>query len=140
MKLDSLDVVMMRTLGISEDDDAEEIEATDIPQDLIAPTEGLTQPIIQAELLEAQQTDADCQELSRRLNSEPTFFEGSDGLLRRKHPSIPNLNQIVMPQALRRRLCHLAHYAVITGHPGQTRMKHTIQQTYYWPQMADDVM
>ena len=34
----------------------------------------------------------------------------------------------------------MAHYAVIAGHPGQTRMKHTIQQTYYWPQMAADVI
>ena len=34
----------------------------------------------------------------------------------------------------------MAHYAVIAGHSGQTRMKHTIQQTYYWPQMATDVM
>ena len=140
MELDALDVVMMRTLGISEDADAEEIEATGIPKDLMPPKEGLMQPITQAELLESQQTDADCQELSRRLTSEPSFFEGSDGLLRRKHPSIPNVKQIVLPQALRKRLCHMAHYAIIAGHPGQTRMKHTIQQTYYWPQMAADVM
>ena len=34
----------------------------------------------------------------------------------------------------------MAHHAVLGGHPGQTRMTDTLRRTYYWPQMAADVL
>ena len=51
------------------------------------------------ELLEAQSTDDFCQTvLSRQSqNLETHFFEGNDGLLRRRHPTDPEIVQIVLP-------------------------------------------
>ena len=76
------------------------------------------------EILEAQKTDSFCQTVlarrSKRIDS--AFFEGPDGLLRRRHPREPDIEQFVLPDTLRPRVLQLAHHAKLAGHPGQTRM------------------
>ena len=93
------------------------------------------------EILEAQKTDSFCQTVlarqSKRIDS--AFFKGPDGLLRRHHPREAGIEQIVLPETLRPRVLQLAHYAKLSGHPGQTRMYYHVRRTYYWPYMAADI-
>ena len=93
------------------------------------------------ETLEAQKTDSFCQTVlarqSKRIDS--AFFEGPDGLLRRRHPREPDIEQVVLPDTLRPRILQLAHHAKLAGHPGQTRMYYNVRRTYYWPHMAADI-
>lgn len=49
------------------------------------------------------------------------FFEGQDGVLRRLHQSILELEQIVVT-TLRPGLFHLTQHTKITGHPRRTNM------------------
>ena len=74
---------------------------------------------------------------SRKTDS--AFYEDEYGLLRRRHPTINEVDQIVLPETLRPRVLDLAHYSKLAGHPGQTRMYHHVRSTYYWPQMATDI-
>ena len=61
-------------------------------------------------------------------------------MLRTIHSSEPQLRQIILPESLRARVCHLAHHSVLAGHPGQTRMHETLRWTYYLPSIASDIM
>ena len=93
------------------------------------------------EILEAQKTDAFCQTVLARQSKryDSAFFEGPDGLLRRRHPREPDIEQVVLPDSLRPRVLQLAHHAKLAGHPGQTRMYYNVRRTYYWPHMAADI-
>ena len=93
------------------------------------------------ELLEAQPIDDFCQTvLSRQSqNLYKHFFEGNDGLLRRQHPTDPEVFQIVLPDTLRPRMLDLAHHKTVAGDPEQTRMPRHTRKTYYWPQMAANI-
>ena len=86
------------------------------------------------ELLKAQSTDDFSQTvLSRQSqNLDTHFFEGNDGLLRRKHPTEPEIFQIVLPDTLRRRVLDLAHHKILAAHPGRTRMHRHIREPFYW--------
>ena len=74
---------------------------------------------------------------SKRIDSD--FFEGPDGLLRRRHPREPDIEQVVLPETLRPRVLQLAHHAKLAGHPGQTSMYYNVRRTNYWPHMAADI-
>ena len=93
------------------------------------------------ELLEAQSTDDFCQTVlsQQSRNLDTHFFEGDDGLLRRQHPTDPEIVQIVLLDTLQPRMNDLAHHKILAGHPVQTRMHRHIRETYYWPQMAADI-
>ena len=93
------------------------------------------------EILDAQRHDDFCQTvLSRQSrNTDSAFYEDEYGLLRRLHPTINDIDQIVLPKTLRPRVLDLAHYSKLAGHPGQTQMYHHVRSTYYWPQMAADI-
>ena len=93
------------------------------------------------ELLEAQSKDDFCQTILTRQyrNLDTNFFESNDGLLRRQHPTDPEIIQIVLPETLRPRLLDLAHHTKLAGHPGRTRMCRNIRETYYWRQIVADV-
>ena len=123
--------------------DISRINPTDEPTNLtdIAPAD-LPAPLTTAEILDAQRNDDFCQTVLSRQDprKDAAFFEDpEDGLLKRRHPADKTLIQIVVPSALRPRLCTLAHHAVLAGHPGQNRMFYTLRETYYWPHMAADV-
>ena len=93
------------------------------------------------EILEAQETDSFCQTvLARQLNRiDSAFFEGRDGLLRRRHPREPDIEQVFLADRLRPRFLQLAHHAKLARHPGQTRMYYNFRRTYYWPHMTADI-
>jgi Integrase zinc binding domain len=46
----------------------------------------------------------------------------------------------VVPASLRDRICTLAHYAKVSGHPGATKMIATIRRQWFWPSMAQDCL
>jgi len=98
-------------------------------------------PLTRDELLDAQRHDDFCQTVLARQSPkiDSAFFEGHDGLLRRRVPNEGDAVQIVAPQTLRPRILHMLHNNVLSGHPGQTRMYYAVRRTYYWPQMAADI-
>lgn len=69
-------------------------------------------------------------------NARTLLFQGEDFVLRLLHPSIPGLEQIVVPETLRPRLLHFAHHSKRAGLPERTRMFSYLRRSYYWPLMA----
>ena len=133
--------------------DIDKLDQLDLVEDVAdntAAMDKLPSPITITEILEAQRTDDFCQTIRTKISSENSFIEGEDDVFRRIHPLEPQLRQIVLPESLRARVYHLAHHAVLAGHPGQTRtrlsrmacirMHETLRRTYYWPSMASDIM
>ena len=117
-------------LALAYTDDGLDVRIADVPVKLT-----------RNETLDAQRHDDFCQTVltrqSRKTDSE--FYEDEYGLLRRRHPTTDDIDQIVIPENLRPRVLDLAHYLKLAGHPGQTRMCHHVGSTYYWPQMAADI-
>ena len=97
-------------------------------------------PISLGEMLTEQALDPWCHELIKDLGPDKPFFRGRDGVIRRRHPRERGVTQIATPKPLRARLCPLAHHHQLAGHPGHTRMLATLRLTYYWPEMAADIM
>ena len=108
--------------------DAKEFSVDDLPS-----------PLTFEEILQEQKNDSYCQTILARVSTKKKnpFFEGDDGLLRRKCPYDGQV-QIVLPESLRPRVLNLSHHALLAGHPGQTRLYNTVRRTYYWPHMAAD--
>jgi hypothetical protein len=46
----------------------------------------------------------------------------------------------VAPASLRERLCLLAHYTKVSGHPDSTKMLADLSRIWYWPSMAKDCL
>ena len=93
------------------------------------------------QILNAQRHADFCQTVLTRQSrkTESAFYEDEYGLLRRRHPAINEIDQIVLPERLRPRVLDLAHYSKLVGHPGQARMYRHVRSAYYWPQMAADI-
>jgi hypothetical protein len=53
---------------------------------------------------------------------------------------LDGVRQIVVPAAFVSRLIHLEHCPRTVTYPGVTRMLRTICWTYFWPNMAEDVL
>lgn len=70
--------------------------------------------------------------------TEITFFETDDGVLPRK--SMGGAEQIVLPDSLKERVLILTHFAKVAGLPGEIRMFEAVMRTWYWPQIAADVV
>ena len=88
--------------------------------------------------MEAQQTDAFCVELSKRVahKTEKAFLQNeSHGLYRRA----PYGDQLVIPESLRERILTLEHHATVSAHPGMNRMYYAMRRRYYWPSMVTDI-
>ena len=117
-------------LAMAYRDDGRKVHIADVPV-----------KITRDEVLGAQRYDDFGQTILARQDRhrDSSFFEGDYGILRRRHPTIHGLEQIVLPETLRPRILDLAHYSKFAGHPGQTRMYRHLRTTYYWPQMAADV-
>lgn len=80
-------------------------------------------PVTLSEIIAAQKTDDFCQTVIATMgHAKSFFFEGEDGVLRLLHPSIPELEQIVVPETLPPCLLHLSHHTNVAGNPGRTRM------------------
>ena len=88
-----------------------------------------------------QARDAYCtsirDDLDQTTEGSP-FFLDDRGILCRHLPKDLNV-QIVVPVALRQKILRISHYTKVAGHPGGTRMYHTLRQHYYWPSLPIDV-
>ena len=73
-------------------------------------------PLTRDELLDAQRHDDFCQTVLARQSPkiDSAFFEGHDGLLRRRVPNEGDAVQIVAPQTLRPRILHMLHNNVLS--------------------------
>ncbi len=67
------------------------------------------------------------------------FSLSSDGVLCRFWPSKRHpVEQYVIPETLVPAVLHLAHDAVVAGHPGRERTLAALRTRYYWPTMKID--
>jgi transposase InsO family protein len=93
-------------------------------------------------MYKAQQEDDSCQTLMKdTLNDHSKFYiEQADGkpLLYRQAID-PEHKRVYVPDSIRQRIMHLAHYPKISGHPGAKKMFNTLGQDFYWPTMVADV-
>ena len=112
--LDIFDLAMAYT------DDGSDVRIADVPVKLT-----------QNDILDAQRHDDFFQTvLSRQSRKTDSAFYGDEyGLLHRRHPTINDIDQIVLPETFRPRVLDLAHYSKLAGHPGQTRMYHHVRST-----------
>jgi transposase InsO family protein len=94
------------------------------------------------EFLDAQATDTWCE----------TLFAQLDQGLRRKRPPGLGIDEYglfvcapvdedlplrwVVPSPLRDRVCTLAHYTKVEGHPGATKLTAALSRQWFWPSMA----
>jgi len=95
-------------------------------------------PVEYDDIVEAQQTDAFCVELARRVahkTAKALFQNESHGLYRRA----PYGDQLVIPESLRERILTLEHHATVSAHPGMNRMYYAMRRRYYWPSMVTDI-
>lgn len=95
-------------------------------------------PVEYDDIVEAQQTDAFCVELAKRVarKTAKAFFQNeSHGLYRRE----PYGDQLVIPEILRERILTLEHHETVSAHPGMNRMYYAMRHRYYWPSMVTDI-
>jgi transposase InsO family protein len=96
-------------------------------------------PIGIEEIMREQATDDLCRRLRTKTSARSLFDIDKRGSFVRVAP-LDGVRQIVVPAALVPRLLHLEHYPRTVSHPGVTRMLRTIRRTYFWPNMAENVL
>jgi len=96
------------------------------------------EPVEFDDVVEAQQTDDFCVEMSTRVESGTAraFFRNEHHAQYRRTPYD---NQLVIPKSLFKRVLTLEHHATVAAHPGMNRMYYTMRKAYYWPSMLTDV-
>jgi len=96
------------------------------------------EPVEFDDVVEAQQTDDYCVEMSTRVErgTAKAFFRSKHHALYRR---TPYGNQLVIPKSLRERVLTLEHHATVAAHPGMNRMYFTMRKAYYWPSMVTDI-
>jgi len=96
------------------------------------------EPVKFDDVVEAQQTDEYCVEMSTRVErgTSKAFFRNEHHALYRRTPLG---NQLVIPKSLRERVLTLEHHATVAAHPGMNRMYYTMRKAYYWPSMVTDI-
>jgi len=96
------------------------------------------EPVEFDDVVEAQQTDAFCVEMSTRVErgTAKAFFRDEHHALYRR---APYGNQLVIPKSLRERVLTLKQHATVAAHPGMNRMYYTMRKAYYWPSMVTDI-
>jgi len=90
------------------------------------------------DVVEAQQTDDFCVEMSTRVErgAAKAFFRDEHHALYR---CSPYRNQLVIPKSLRERGLTLVHHATVAAHPDMNRMYYTMRKAYCWPSMVTDI-
>lgn len=80
--------------------------------------------------LEEQNYFQFCLPILATITSDPhsDFYEGFDGLLRRQHPLIHGLQQIIILHSFGGKLS-MAYHRKLAGYTGITQMHKTLQQT-----------
>jgi len=94
-----------------------------------------SEPVEFEDVVEAQQTDDYCVEMSTRVErgTAKAFFRNEHHALYRRKPYD---NQLIIPKSLRERVLTLEHHATVAAHPGMNRMYYTMRKAYYWPSMV----
>jgi len=100
------------------------------------------------DIILGQAEDAFCQDRLKELDAlsppDPTwnrhafFFLEKNGLLCRRS-MYGRETQVVVAEALKKRLLIHQHQSVLDGHPGSRRMYNTLRRHVYWPTMVVDV-
>jgi len=100
------------------------------------------------DIILGQAEDAFCQARLKELDAlsppdttwsrQAFFFREKNGLLCRRS-MYGRETQVVIPEALKKRLLIHQHQSVLAGHPGSRRMYNTLRRYVYWPTMAVDV-
>jgi len=92
-------------------------------------------------VLSAQAADGYCQEVVKALNAgrHILFFEGPDGILRRR-AAPDGAHQVVVLASLQEQVLHLEHDETLAGLPGESRMYAAVRRYYDWGGMAADVV
>ena len=119
----------------------EDAEGNGSDAQVASPQDDLRAPLTIEEIAEEQRVEDFCQTvLARQTGSKDyAFFEDYQGVLKRRHPSDPDIVQVVVPRTLRAHLLRLCHNPAIAGHLWQSRMYHALRREYYWPHLAADV-
>lgn len=123
------------------DADEEEFASEQFPYEVHGVSEEPDLSPIRIEtFVEEQARDEFCKDILLRLEKEDVkaYSVNQKGLLVRVSP-VDRSEQIVVPLVLLQKVLHLSHYPRMMGHPGGTRMYHTLRRAYYWPSMAVDV-
>jgi len=96
------------------------------------------EPVELDNVVEAQQTDDYCVEMSTRVEcgTAKAFFRNEHHALYRR---TPYGNQLCIPKSLRERVLTLEHHATVAAHLGMNRMYYTMRKAYYWPSMVTDI-
>jgi len=96
------------------------------------------EPVEFDDVVEAQQTDDYCVEMSPRVErgTAKAFFRNEHHALYRR---TPYGNQLVISKALRKRVLTLEHHATVPAHSDMNRMYFTMRKAYYWPSMVTDI-
>jgi len=92
-------------------------------------------PVEYDDIVEAQQTDAFCVELAKRVSrktAKALFHNESHGLYRHAPYGV----DLVILESLRERILELEHHAAVSAHPGMNRMYYAMRRRYYWPSMV----
>ena len=58
---------------------------------------------------------------------------------RRANKGYPDRNVIVLPQAFKSEIISAAHGQLLSGHQGINKTQERIEQSYYWPNMNQDI-
>ena len=126
------------TIGL---DHAEESEVDTSGSQIAPPQDDLPAPLTIEEIAEEQRVDDFCQTVLARQSEfwDSASFEDRQRVRKRRHPSDPDIVQVVVPGTLRARLLRLCHNPAIAGHPGQNCMCSAFRREYYWPQLTADV-
>jgi len=98
----------------------------------------LPAPVEYAGIVKAQQTDAFCVELAKRVarKTAKAFIQNErHGLCRRA----PYGDQLVVSESLRERVPTLEHHATVSAHSGMNRIYYAMRRRYYCPSMVTDI-
>ena len=96
------------------------------------------EPVEFDDVVEAQQTDDYCVEMSTRVQrGTAKGFSGNEH--HALYHRTPYGNQLVILKPLRERVLTLEHHATVAAHPGMNRMYYTMQKAQYWPSMVTDI-
>jgi len=95
-------------------------------------------PVEYDDIVEAQQTDAFCVELAKRVarNTAKAFFQN---LIHAPCRRPPSGDQLFIQESLREHVLTLEHHATVSAHPGMNRMYYAMRRRYYWPSMVTDI-
>ena len=102
-------------------------------------------PPLMRSIYEAQQEDANIQEIVTKLaNEKPApkklpkmYYFMENGLLKQMHHRFGK--QIIIPRSMVKTILYLEHDVPLKGHPGQQYMRIGIKQHYWWEGIDEDV-